>query len=366
MKRIGLFFDRSYVDAHSCFRELAMQFAGKGFLVDLYHISNPYNPAPVFFNDKIRVYDFPRSKFEKLEFWYKYFLSEDKKYDVLIGTPVEGGRLAYHLARKKKIPLVYLADEILDPVVKYHKIENWDSVKKTDIKINNFATCTIALGEERYQYQKKINKLESNHKYFVIPNSESGPSKRLKSNYFRDIFNIEDRKPIILFIGTMNWNLAKVIFEQTKKYKDKNYHIVFHGRTHGLIGEGDHPFIKISKTPLPSNLLNYAVSSADLGLVLYDKSIEQEKNNGWTGGKIGTYLKNELPLIAGNLDEFKKFETQNVGICWDGIEEIDVAINKAISQSEHMRQSIPSFYKDNCDYKSFFEPFYDFILENCK
>jgi len=363
MKKAALFFDRSYVDAHFCFTELAKHLADSGYIVDLYHLGNPYNPPPVFFNDKIRVFNFPQSKFQKVEFWIKLKLYKDFKYSVVFGTPVKGIWLAYKVAKSQKIPLIYLADEIINPETKFFDGFDYVKDKKKDIKANKYATATIALSERRYLYQKRINSLSDTHKYFVIPNAPAGKSEKLKSNYFRDIFNITDNKPIILFIGSINWKLARKVFEETKNYKDKDYHIIFHGRSKNQMGNEKHPFIKISDTPLPSYLINYAFSSADIALVLYDKSSLAEAENGETGGKIGTYLKNRLPVIAGNLELFKDFEINNVGVFWDGKEDIDTLIKKILSLKTDISKNIPKFYEQNYNYSNYFNLLKSFLNE---
>ena len=163
-------------------------------------------------------------------------------------------------------------------------------------------------GKKRYIEQKKQNKIDFPHDHLVLPNAPAGNSIKLRSNYFRDIFNIEDRKPILLFAGTLNWNLAKKIYEETKTYGERDYHLIFHARTSGLMGEEVHTFIKISNIPIPGSFLNYALSSADIGLALYDQNSEEEVKNGFTGGKIGSYLKNGLPIIAGSSENLKFFE----------------------------------------------------------
>ncbi len=363
MKKAALFFDRSYVDAHFCFTELAKHLVENNFSVDLYHLANPYNPPPVFYDDRIRVFSFPLSKFQKTEFQTKIRFYKDYKYSVVFGTPVKGVWLAYQAAKTQKIPLIYLADEIINPKTKHFAGIDYEKDKKKDIIANKYAAATIALSEKRFQYQKKINVLPDEHKYFVIPNAPAGSAVKLKSNYFRDIFNINDNKPIILFIGSINWKLAKKIFEDTKNFKNKEYHIIFHGRSKNQMGKEKHPFIKISETPLPSYLINYAFSSADIGLALYDKTSVAEAENGETGGKIGTYLKNKLPLIAGNLDVFHTFEEKNVGVFWDGNEDIDKIIKKAISKKDVMTENIPLFFEKNYNYDTFFNPFLTFINE---
>ncbi len=364
MKRIALFFDRPYVDAHFCFTELARNLAERNFQVDLYHIPNPYNLSPGFLNDEIRVKQFPISKTQKLDFFLKALFTDKLKYDAIIGTPINGAVMGARIAKREKIPFFYLADEIFDPLTKYHSIANWEKAKRLDIAANNKAAASIALGEERYKYQKKVNHLPDSLPYFVIPNSPSGEVKKLQSSYFRDIFEIKDSKPIVLFIGTLGWNLAKLIYERTKEYRDKEYHLIFHGRTKGLMGDGNaHPFIKVSGQPLPSTLLNYAVSSADLGLVLYDKTIPQEQNNGWTGGKIGTYFKNGLPVIAGNLEQFKVFEEKNIGTFWDAKVEIDLIIKNTLNKITTLQKNIPDFYAEHYQYETFFDRFYSFLLK---
>ncbi len=365
MKRIALFFDRTYVDAHFCFTELARHLAKNEFQVDLFHLSNPYNLAPNFFEPNISVRQFPQGKLEKLVFTYRRWFTDELKYDAIIGTPIHGAVLGCRLAKEQGVPFFYLADEIFDPLTRYHKLENWGKAKSLDKKANQSALASIVLGEDRFTYQKKVNSLSDSHRHFLIPNSPSGEVKKLQSHYFRDVFEIRDEKPIVLFIGTLNWNLARTIYEETREYKDKDYHLVFHGRTQGLMAQNKpHPFIKVSKEPLPSSLLNYAISSADLGLVLYDQSIPQESNNGWTGGKIGTYFKNGLPVIAGNLDSFRQFETNGVGAFWDGKTELDLMIKSTLAKTDFLQKNIPAFYNLHYRYEKFFAPFLTFLLNS--
>jgi len=361
LKKIALFFDRFYIDAHACFTELAKQLVESGYHIDLYYDANPYNPPPVFFDDRIRLFQIPTLTYHQVEFWAKMMTMKSKQYTATVGTPINGAWMAYKVAKYQKIPMFYLADEIFDPEMKNHKVENWEEAKKRDLAANSYASATLALGENRFQYQKKVNGLKDGHRYFVLPNAWAGEAKKLRSRYFRDILGINDEFPIVLFIGTIGWQLAKQVFEETKSFGAKPYHIVFHGRSIGMMHDGEHPFIHLSRLPLPSYLLQYAVSSADFGLALYDKNNPQDKNNGWTGGKISTYLKSQLPLIAGNLDEFKAFEDNNIGVYWDGVESIHNPIMKAISKKEILTNSIPDFYKKNMEYSQFYKDFEFFL-----
>src|SRR5215469_1926657 len=113
MAKIALFFDRPYIDAHYCFMDLATQLAVSGYDVDLYMVRNAYNNQPFFQVPNIRVFAFPVSKMEKLEFWAQVLGSRDRKYAAIIGTPIKGTWLANRVARLQKIPYYYLADELV-------------------------------------------------------------------------------------------------------------------------------------------------------------------------------------------------------------------------------------------------------------
>jgi hypothetical protein len=364
MNKIALLFDRSHIDTQQCYMELAIQLASSGFEVDLYMINISNNHLPFFENQNIRILPFPISKFQKAEYWSKIFYSKDRKYKAIIATPVMGTWVAYLTARIQRIPYYYFADELVNHLLA-------DIPRKVKIKLerknyisNKNAVATLTLGEERYIVQKKINKIDYPHDHIVLPNGQSGNVIRLRSHYFRDIFNIEDRKPILLFAGTLNWSLARKILEETKTYSEKDYHIVFQSRTIGLMGESDHPFIKMSTIPIPSAIMNFAVSSADIGLVLYDRESAHETNNGITGGKIGTYLKNGLSLIAGSADNLKIFEEKKVGVYWDGKSPFDQIAVRAINSLQMNRENIPGYYKENLQYELFFEKFKEHLLKS--
>jgi hypothetical protein len=354
---IALLFDRAYIDTQPCYFELATQLANSGFHVDLYMIFKSNNHLPFFENQGIRVLPFPDSVFQKAEYWSKIIYAKDRKYKAIIGTPVRGAWVAYKTAKIQRIPYYYFADELIEQLVMGNSPRNQKKMEQRNYLANKHAIASISLGEERYNIQKTLNKIEYPHDKIIIPNAQAGPAKKLKSNFFRDYFNIEDRKPILLYAGTLDWNLAKRLYEETKNYGERDYHLVFHARTLGLMGEKNHPFIKISNVPLPGSILNYAISSADMGLALYDKNSIGELRNAFTGGKIGTYLKNELPIITGNAENLRFYEERKVGVYWDGETSFDEIALKGIRNMESNRKNIPAFYRENLQYEIFFEGF---------
>ncbi len=366
IERIALLFDRAYIDTQPCYMEFAIQLAKNGYNVDLYMRIQSNNHLPFFENQAIRILPFPDSIFQKTEYWTKIFYAKDRKYKAIIGTPVGGAWTAYKTAKIQRIPYYYFADELIEHLIIDHSPVLQKKLDKRNYLANKNAVASIALGEQRFFIQKTLNRIDYPHEHIIVPNAQSGNSQKLKSNYFRDFFNIEDRKPILLFAGTLEWNLAKRIYEETKNYGERDYHLVFHARTLGLMGEKNHPFIKISNIPLPGSILNYAISSADIGLALYDKNFTAELRNGFTGGKIGTYLKNGLTIIAGNAEDLRFYEEKRVGVYWDGESSFDEIATKAIANMENDRKNIPAFYRENLQYEFFFEGFISHLLKTTK
>ena len=75
--------------------------------------------------------------------------------------------------------------------------------------------------------------------------------------------------------------------------------VVFQGRfVASTNGWCDSPHVRFSRQVLPAALLGYAVSSASIGLALYDESRTNNRLMGTASGKVSLYMKNALPVIA--------------------------------------------------------------------
>ncbi len=66
--------------------------------------------------------------------------------------------------------------------------------------------------------------------------------------------------------------------------------------------------------PLPSELLDYAVSSADVGLALYDSAKENDRLMGTASGKLCLYLKNGLPVVRRGCRASQWVEREGCGV----------------------------------------------------
>ncbi len=360
IKKIGLFFDRSYIDAHACFYELINHLTSNEYEIDLFYIQSAYNPAPFFQSGNVRCIPFPLSILQKAEYQFKRFFSDEYSYSAVFGTPVAGSWLAYKYSRWKNVPYFYLADEVFDPELKHFKIRNWDKFKKQDKICNKAASATIALSEKRYSYQQQVNSLDSNHPYFILPNSQSGDSIRMKSSFFRDICNIDNNKPIVLFFGSFDWKLFQKFFSSIPADALESYNFVIHSRKIEELA-ATKTGIYFSNTILPSQLINYALSSADIGIALYDNQNLAEKRNSLTAGKISSYLKCQLPILAGDATEMMEIQSNNLGKFWSAGMNLTVLLNEIYENMDLYRKNIPEYYSKNLDYSKYFSKFNEYL-----
>jgi hypothetical protein len=112
---------------------------------------------------------------------------------------------------------------------------------------------------------------------------------------------------------------------------------------------------------LPSGLLDYATSSADVGLALYDDHKENDRLMGTASGKLCLYLKNGLPVVTTRLPCFAWIETHGCGVRAASVRDVRAAIG--IVRGEHARLSAAAtrYYNEHLDFRTTFRPVVDFV-----
>jgi hypothetical protein len=132
---------------------------------------------------------------------------------------------------------------------------------------------------------------------------------------------------------------------------------VFQGRlVNHLDAVDSHPNLRASQTILPANLLDYAVSSAHIGLALYDASIENDRLMGTASGKVTLYMKNLLPVIATAHPSFDWIEQEGCGICVKDVTAIGEATDRIWADYDRYVANVKRYYDDHLDFTRTFEP----------
>lgn len=357
-KRICLFFDRTYVDAHPCFREMAVQFLENGWEVDLYATVNPDQPSPVFGSRGIRFYVIRHSKAGLLKLLAKMVWG---RYRAIVATPSWALYWAVRIGKLRRVPVVCLSDEVFpqepdrndlrrmsrSDYVRWKKKENWAHAR---------CVLTVALGEERFLLAKKENRLPEGHAHVIVPNAPAGNGKRTPSAYYRDALNIPKDHAVLLHSGSL-WGVLLKPLAETVRRSPEPVTVVIQSRSEGPKPDWLNERVKLSGAVLPYARMREITSSADIGLMLYDRTHPEESRNGNTAGKLGLYLSCGLPVICCNLEIFKWVEKEGCGVWVPDVASVPEAAKKIMSDYERYSRNAVRVFDRDFEYSRHFKVF---------
>ncbi|NUQ20468.1 MAG: hypothetical protein HOQ09_05850 [Gemmatimonadaceae bacterium] len=114
--------------------------------------------------------------------------------------------------------------------------------------------------------------------------------------------------------------------------------------------------MRFARTTLPSSLLDYAVSSAHVGLALYDDQKLNDRLMGTASGKLNLYLKNALPVITTALDCFDFVDSAGIGVRVSEVAEVPAAIETIRRDYDGYVRRARAFYDATLDFAANFAP----------
>jgi hypothetical protein len=119
--------------------------------------------------------------------------------------------------------------------------------------------------------------------------------------------------------------------------------------------------VRFAREVLPSCLLDYAVSSASIGLALYDESSVNNRLMGTASGKVALYLKNGLPVIATRAGGFDWIEREGCGACVADVREIPAAAERISADYAATAARATAFYDRTLDFSVHFPAVAEFM-----
>jgi hypothetical protein len=195
-----------------------------------------------------------------------------------------------------------------------------------------------------------------------VPNAAPGPAVRLPSHFYQDTLGLDRRRPVVLHAGGMGWAPAEALAAAAAGWGEAGPAIVFQGRLAAqMAGRPDAGAVRYSPTVLPSALLDYAVSSADIGLALYDDRKVNDRLMSTASGTLCLYMKNALPVITTRLECFEWVEREGVGVRIGAPEELPAAVRTILDDYDRYACNVRTVYADRLDFARTFAPVADAI-----
>jgi hypothetical protein len=350
----------AYSDALACYREPMRYYAEAGWEVDLYLGMSAQHPAPSFPEGNVRLRPIEVTPAGALHLLTQ-LVRQGRRYSVVFCAPSWALHWATKAAALTGTPIAYISDEIVvDRELSTPSQHRW---KARERAAHHRCAFTIALSKERADYLRQLHHLSDGHPMFVVPNASPGPAHRLNSRYYRDRLALSDSRTIALHAGGMGWApLADLIVEASHWSGPTAPALVCQGRLPSqMAGRVARGTVYYAPESLPSSLLDYAASSADVGLALYDDHKENDRLMGTASGKLCLYLKNGLPVVTTRLPCFAWVETHGCGVRAASVRDIRAAIDSV--RAEHGRLSVAAtrYYNEHLDFRTTFRPVADFV-----
>lgn len=325
-----------------------------GFRVEVLTLHNITAPKPAIAHPNVMVRNMPWLQQSFFEPIFKVMINFlpwalmpylRGRYDCIIGTGIRGLYIGAALTLIRRVPLVYHSLEL------YPSWERDSFLQRIAKAIERWANCrctlTIIQDELRASLLSKDN-MVSLDRIVLMPNAPPGKASLNKSTFLRERFNIPTDKKILLFAGTIfaRWAPTLSLVHKARQWPDK-WVLVLHSNAsvdkeflNRFRSADPNERVVLSCDPLPSDQLRELVSSADIGLAIYEPTDDNMLNMGLSSGKIAEYLKSGLPIVISNLrgtaDIVKKY---NCGVVIDKLEGIEDAIRSILMNYEMYSES---------------------------
>jgi hypothetical protein len=346
--------EHPYVDALACFREAIKLLADGGWQVDVYTRLTSQHQAPSFERDLVRLIPITMTPRGALELVAALGMRRTP-YVAIFTVPQWSLQYSITAAKLRRTPVVYISDEIITD----SELETPADRSRKERERRDHAACamTIALSSQRGEVIRQENRLPRDHPIIIVPNSAPAPSQRLRSHYYEDTLGLPPDTFIALHAGGLGWRPTEELLRVAAAWGAGDPMLVMQGRLHAQVAvRRDEGRVRFARTTLPSQLLDYAVSSAHVGLALYDDRKLNDRVMGTASGKLNLYLKNALPVITTALDCFDFVERSGVGVRVRDVAEVPQAIDRIRRDYDGYVQRVRSFYDANLDFAANFAP----------
>lgn len=342
-----------YVDALACFREPIQYLADEGWHVDLYTVLSPLHPPPVFDRERVRLIPLEVSRAGLIRLLGRLLLHRPR-YRCIVTVPQWGLHYCGLAARLARIPMGCISDELkAESEATTPEQRRW---KERERRAHRRCRWTIALSRERADFVRKEHDLGADHPIFIVPNAKAGASRRVPSRYFHDALGLPADKRVLIHAGSLWWTGAAELIEAAHGWSG-DWVVVFQVRlVDGTQGRRSSAHVRFSDRVLPAASLDAAVSSASIGLALYDTSITNNRLMGTASGKVLLYMKNGLPVITTRAGGFDWIEREQCGVCVSHVGEIPAAADRIWSEYDRYARNVQRYYDEALEFGRRFQP----------
>lgn len=406
-KRIGIFeYDWSL---YSFVKDLALKLVDAGYVVDIFQKDPYFNPGFANYDQianlsQVRILNF--SIRESLQYkivrkirktvgrFDKYFflnpknlldrgvLRKSKKiivkseYCCLIGIEKKGLIWAGLFAQIKDLPLIYYSLELYiedhPGMAEALKTREFSSLRKVEKKYHQIAGATIIQDRHRAETLLKYNQVESSCLLY-LPISVRGAIIKDRADFLVRSLNIDPAKKVLLYYGLIqDARFSTAMVKAANQLKDEVV-LVMHGygeRAHldTLQSIADKEKVRFSLNLVPEEEITKVISSATIGLALYQSNNSNDRLAAFSSVKVAYYMQCGIPVIAFHSESFDELmNAYRCGELINSIDEIPLKVEKILKDYDQYREqaylAFNKYYDFDKNFQGFLERLNKFIAD---
>lgn len=190
----------------------------------------------------------------------------------------------------------------------------------------------------------------------IVPNGPLGQPGIISSGYLQKVLSLDDPSSlIVLHLGMISPAFLSLELSKNAANWPKDWLLVFHERQKRERGnpylesvlEAGRGHAALSLDPVPYNELDKVVSSAKVGVVLYQKELGRNFSLAGSSGKLGQYFRCGVPVVCLDLPGIAEVvDKYGCGICVKEVYEMEAAIQSILKNYGTYSTSARTCYRE--------------------
>ncbi len=283
-----------------------------------------------------------------------------KPYCWFIGVEKQGLIWAGRVAEVLKVPYLYYSLELyLDDCPGFVGDERFPRLRAEERWYHQRSSATIIQDRSRADALLAGNAVRSTSLLYlpVALDADLNPDK---SSWVYAETGIPRDKKVLLYFGMICANRRCQEIAQVAGQLPSDWTMVFHG--HGpakdireLSPLGRHASVVLSLRSVPASEIRAVISSATIGLVLYDGGYVNDRLTAFSSEKIALYLQSGIPIIGFDMGNYRELTDRYAcGVLIKEPSDLPSAVATILADYERYREAAFSAFRALYQYDNYF------------
>ncbi|MDD5242730.1 MAG: hypothetical protein PHU49_01825 [Syntrophorhabdaceae bacterium] len=286
-------------------------------------------------------------------------LCRGKQFSCFVGVDPVGLVSAAVLGSFFHVPWVYHSLELIistDPIRMYRGYKN------LEVWASRRSSLIIIQDEMRARLMAEDNGIPMD-RFVFLPNSPIGPAFRHKTFVLHKKYGFDNEGKILFYAGSISDYFWSCDLAKVAQHFPANWKLVFQSRYSqdslsnyfgNLLENGT---VFVANRVVPGDLLPELVSSADIGIALYNMPGSPNViYMGKSSGKLAQYLQCGLPVITNRMPGWEKWLSKyHSGVAIDSPNEVKNAVATILADYDSFSQGAISHFENELRFETAFE-----------